>query len=98
MTSGSTGIRREARWRAGVVVLVVFVASTFGAAQQGDSPSEASNTGTIAGLVSGPGEVPVPGATVTLTETTTGERKQTWTDETGNFTFAGVQPGVYKLE
>src|SRR6516165_2918338 len=57
-----------------------------------------SSTGRLTGSVRGPGGVPVPGATVTIAETTTGERKQTWTDEAGKFTLAGVKPGAYKLE
>jgi carboxypeptidase family protein len=52
----------------------------------------------VAGVVRGPGGVPVPGATVTLIESTTGERNQTWTDQAGNCTLAGIKPGVYKLE
>jgi hypothetical protein len=35
---------------------------------------------------------------VTVTETTTGERKQTWTDEAGNYALAQAKPGIYKLE
>src|SRR5208337_5076005 len=27
----------------------------------------------------------------------TGERKETWTDEEGNFAFTGIQPGNYRL-
>ena len=50
------------------------------------------------GHVRGPGGVPVPGATVQLTEMQTGERKVTWTDESGNYTLSGVHPGTYKLE
>lgn len=35
---------------------------------------------------------------MTLTEGTTGERKQTWTDQAGNCRLAGVKPGIYKLQ
>ncbi|HEV2496022.1 MAG TPA: TonB-dependent receptor [Terriglobia bacterium] len=57
-----------------------------------------STTGMVVAAVRGPGDVSVPGATVTLTESTTGERKQTWTDQAGNCTLTGVKPGVYKVE
>src|SRR5206468_9782997 len=40
----------------------------------------------------------IPGATVELIETQTGERKQTWSDESGNYTLTGVNPGTYKLQ
>jgi len=104
-----TGEPRGA-WLAGTLAFFVLVVPLAGARQQepsspgttGAPPSAvqetASNTGMVAGVVRGPGEVPVPGATVTVTGTTTGERKQTWTDEAGNYTLAALKPGVYKLE
>jgi hypothetical protein len=39
----------------------------------------------------------VPAATVLLLNPQTGERKETLTDEEGNFTFNGIQPGNYRL-
>ena len=39
----------------------------------------------------------MPAATVQLINPQTGERKETWTDEEGNFTFTGIQPGNYRL-
>lgn len=53
--------------------------------------------GTLGGHVRGPGGVSVPGATVILTEKQSGERKETWTSEDGNYSFASVAPGIYKL-
>src|SRR6516225_3212327 len=97
-----TGQPREA-WLAGTLAFFVLVVPLAGARQQepsspgttGAPPSAvqetASNTGMVAGVVRGPGEVPVPGATVTVTGTT-GERKQTWTDEAGNYTLAALKP------
>jgi hypothetical protein len=40
----------------------------------------------------------VPGASVVLINPKTGERKETWTDEAGNYAFTGVPDGTYKLE
>jgi len=104
-------VDREACSAASRLVLLVMIAPLAGAAQNGSSPrgtidtppgavdqKTASTTGTLAVVVRGPGEVPVPGATVTLTENTTGERKQTWTDQNGHCTLAAVKPGIYKLE
>jgi len=52
----------------------------------------------MTGHVRGPGGVSVPGATVQLTNSQTGERKQTWTDEAGNFAFRGLSQGDYRLD
>lgn len=59
---------------------------------------QAGQSGTLTGRVRGPGGVSVPGATVVVTESTTGERKATWTDEAGNFRLENIAPGTYKLE
>jgi hypothetical protein len=40
----------------------------------------------------------VPGATVQITNPQTGERKETWTDESGNYAFTGLNPGNYRLD
>lgn len=66
-------------------------------AQTGAAPPAATG-GAITGHVRGPGGVPVPGATVLLVEKQTGRRKETWTDENGDYTLTAVPPGVYKLE
>lgn len=53
--------------------------------------------GMLNGHVRGPGGVSVPGATVNLIEKQSGARKETWTDEDGNYAFTGVAPGNYRL-
>jgi hypothetical protein len=72
----------------------VLAAVILSAAAMAQSPGG----GTIAGHVRGPRGVSVPGATVDLIESQTGERKETWTDETGNYILTGVTPGSYTLE
>src|SRR5579862_3578775 len=57
-----------------------------------------TGAGTVTGHVRGPGEVSVPGATVQLTNLKTGERKETWTDDSGNYTFTSLAPGDYRLD
>lgn len=52
----------------------------------------------VAGQVRGPGDLPVPGATVLLTDPATGARKETWTDQAGNYVLHGVAAGTYRLE
>src|ERR1051326_1921811 len=91
------------RWRVILLpfVLLVFVLTSISVspnltAQQA-SPA-APTAGTITGHVRGPGNVPVPGATVLLVDAKTGERKETWSDEAGNYAVSGIAPGTYKLE
>ncbi len=57
-----------------------------------------SSVETVSGHVRGPGGVSVPGATVLLVNPQTGERKETWSDESGNYAFRNVPPGTYRLE
>jgi hypothetical protein len=57
-----------------------------------------STGGTVTGHVRGPGGISVPGATVQILNLQTGERKETWTDEAGNYTFPELIPGNYRLE
>ena len=58
---------------------------------------QAPATGSITGHVRGPGGVSVPAATVQLINPQTGERKETLTDEEGNFAFTGIPAGNYRL-
>src|SRR5579862_3432659 len=58
---------------------------------------ETSLGGTLTGHVRGPGGVSVPGATVILMDKQSGERKETWTGEDGNYSFTGIAPVTYKL-
>ena len=58
---------------------------------------QAPATGTITGHVRGPGSVSVPAVTVQLINPQTGERKETLTDEDGNFAFTGIPPGNYRI-
>jgi hypothetical protein len=60
--------------------------------------AQAEQAGTVTGHVRGPGGVSVPGATVNLTELSTGLWKATWTDEAGNYRFTDLPPGTYRLE
>src|SRR5271169_4721605 len=73
------------------LMLAILFLPTVSSGQQG------GGTGSVSGHVRGPGGVSVPGATIILTEKQTGERKETWTDEAGNYSFGGLAPGTYKL-
>ncbi|HKS97320.1 MAG TPA: carboxypeptidase-like regulatory domain-containing protein, partial [Terriglobia bacterium] len=96
-------VNRTACAAASKLILLVLIAPLVGAGQQGSAPgvveqNTPSSTGLVTAMVTGPGGVPVPGATVTLMESTTGERKQTWTNQAGNCTLTGIKPGVYRVE
>ena len=62
------------------------------------SLAQDSAGGSISGHVHSSGGVAVPGATVVLVNPQTGERKGSWTDEAGNYSFSSVPPGTYKLQ
>ena len=53
--------------------------------------------GAVTGKVSGPGSVAVPGARIVLFNFQTRVRKETWTDEAGNYVFKDVPPGEYRM-
>lgn len=59
---------------------------------------QAQTVGAVTGHIRGPGGVSVPGATVQAVELQSGERKVTWSDESGNYTLSGLPPGTYRLE
>jgi trimeric autotransporter adhesin len=82
---------------AGLAAALVLLVSSKTAAQQAPGPT-ADSAGSVSGHVRGPGGVAVPGATILLLDPQTGTRKQTWTDESGNYVLRGVPPGSYKLE
>ncbi len=57
-----------------------------------------TDTGAISGLVTDSSGAVVPGATVTLTNTTTSQERVTGTDSSGVYSFPNIPPGVYALE
>jgi len=54
-------------------------------------------TGAISGTVTDPNGANVPGAIVTLTNDQTHDKRDQPTNDSGRFSFASVQPGVYTL-
>jgi len=54
-------------------------------------------TGTISGTVQDQSHAVIPNANVTLTSTTTGDKRTTVSNGEGMFTFAAVPPGTYNL-
>lgn len=56
-----------------------------------------SSFGSIVGTVTDSSGASMPGATVTLTNTGTAERRVTESDANGNYQFVSLQPGSYKV-
>lgn len=54
--------------------------------------------GSIVGTVTDPSSASIPGATVTLTNMGTSERRTANTDASGNFSFVNLIPGDYRIE
>ena len=60
--------------------------------------SQATNTGTVVGVVTDQSNAVVAGATVTLTDPSTGSSQSTTTNDSGRYVFVNVQPGTYNIE
>ncbi len=59
---------------------------------------QSTSTGTIIGQVIDDSDAPVPGATVSLIDHTTGTTKGTATNDVGRYVFVNVNPGVYDIQ
>ena len=55
------------------------------------------NTSTLSGTVADPQGLPVKGATVTITNASTGARRASITNDGGRYTIVGLPPGQYKM-
>jgi len=53
--------------------------------------------GVVTGRVIGPGSVAVPGARIVLFNIQARARRETWSDESGNYVFRDVPPGEYRV-
>lgn len=56
-----------------------------------------SNKGSIIGTVKDPNEAAVPNAKVTVTNNANGEKRETTSNEGGEFAIANLEPGNYKI-
>ena len=60
-------------------------------------PLRQSQSGTITGTVADEAGAEIPGVTVTAVELQTGARATAVTNESGAYTIAGLQPGIYTV-
>jgi len=74
------------------LTIVGLVAALFGAPAASQVAS-----GTLAGVVRDPHGGPVPGATVTVTNQSTGAARRTMTAADGAYTVASLAPGAYTI-
>ncbi len=83
---------RKLHWPGLTAMLAVFfaLATTLGLAQ-------ATNTGTVVGEVTDQSGAVVPGALVTLTESTTNVSRTTTTGKGGQYSLINVPPGTYSI-
>lgn len=75
--------------RIGVLSLLVLLGATLGFAQL--------TTANLTGLVADPGGAVIPGASVVLTNSDTGEERQQSSGPEGRFTLSQLKPGTYEL-
>src|SRR5580692_7871316 len=59
--------------------------------------SQSTSSGTVAGTVADPSNAVVPGATVTLTDSSTNLARTAATNKDGRYIFVDVPPGVYSI-
>jgi hypothetical protein len=59
--------------------------------------SQSTSSGTVAGSVTDQSNAVVPGATVTLTDTSTNISRNTATNKEGRYIFVDVTPGIYSI-
>ena len=75
-----------------VVALLCFIALTPAALL-----SQATNTGSIAGIVTDPQGAAVVGATVTITDPTTNVSRTAVANDVGRYVFVDVPPAAYNV-
>lgn len=75
--------------RASILILAISLSSVSVRAQ---------STGSVVGTVTDPSGGSFPGASVSLTNTQTSERRTSQTDANGNYQFVSVLPGNYSIE
>jgi hypothetical protein len=61
------------------------------------APAQSITSGNVTGVVTDPAHSAVPNASVTLTDVDTNAVQKTTTGAQGNYRFAFIQPGIYKI-
>jgi len=87
-------VRRRSVVSFSVVVMFCFLLLCLGAVPVW---AQSTNTGTVVGTVTDQTTAVVPGAAVTLTDTTTKSARAETTNDAGRYVFVDVNPGTYEL-
>jgi hypothetical protein len=83
--------------RAGTLARIALVTAAVALALSGTALAQAVR-GTLLGTVNDTQAAPIPGVTVTATETRTNVSRTSVTNQNGNYVFANMQDGVYRVE
>ena len=78
--------------------LVLFFGLCLLAALTVQSPAQSITSGDVTGIVTDPTGASVPGAMLTLTNANTNVSQKSTTNGSGEYRFAFISPGTYKLE
>ncbi len=78
--------------------VLVLLAATLFAAGASRLMAQTPSTGALAGTVTDPSGAVIAGATVTLTDTATGQVRTATTDANGSYKFGLLAPGTYSVE
>jgi hypothetical protein len=87
--------RPISRFQTFAVVINMLLASVF--LNVGYSFGQGTNTGTVSGVATDPTGAVVPGVTITLTDSSTGTRLTTVTNNEGQYVLVNVQPATYNI-
>jgi protocatechuate 3,4-dioxygenase beta subunit len=64
----------------------------------GLAAAQSFNTGTLIGTATDPSGAVVPGAEITIVDSTTGQSRSVITSSAGQYSFPGVPPGTYSVK
>jgi hypothetical protein len=85
---------KQRRWT------LTFAASVLLAIPSSSKPTafaQATNTGTVVGVVTDPNGAVIPDASISVIDTTTNSERKTTTNPTGQYVFTNVPPGTYNI-
>ena len=81
----------------GVLLFAAFAVHAILCIMPSDAAAQVSN-GTLVGNVKDESGAAVPGATITATETRTNIARTAISNETGNYRFNNLSPGIYRVD
>ncbi len=89
--------RFNLRWPAQAVLTLSLAVMALTATSATSAYAQGTDTGTVTGKVTDPSGALIPGATITLINTSTKEKLTTVTNNDGVYTLPGVPPATYSI-